>query len=147
MSGYIPVELRRLVQSRSGGICEYCLIHESDTYLGCQVDHIISEKHGGPTTEENLAYACVFCNRNKGSDVGSVTESNEFLGFYNPRKDIWPEHFQVNGPVIESKTPAGEITSRILSFNSIERLLEREELIRYDKYPSEPAQRLINQRS
>ena len=24
------------------------------------VDHIISEKHGGPTQADNLAYACVF---------------------------------------------------------------------------------------
>ena len=73
MSSYVSTELRRQVVGRAAGLCEYCMIHESDTYLGCQVDHIVSEKHGGPTISENLAYACVFCNRAKGSDVGSVT--------------------------------------------------------------------------
>ena len=28
-------------------LCEYCLIHEDDTVFGCEVDHIISTKHGG----------------------------------------------------------------------------------------------------
>ncbi len=43
-------------------LCEYCLIHEDDTFFGCEVDHIISQKHGGPTEPENLAYACLPCN-------------------------------------------------------------------------------------
>ena len=67
---YISVALRRTVAKRANRLCEYCLIHEDDTYFGCQVDHIISEKHDGPTDESNLAYACLYCNRNKGSDIG-----------------------------------------------------------------------------
>ena len=55
MSKYVPVMLRRRVASRAHHICEYCLIHEEDTFLGCQVEHIISEKHGGATIEDNLA--------------------------------------------------------------------------------------------
>ena len=69
---YVPAALRQLVKTRAKGLCEYCLIHEEDTYFGCQVDHIISEKHGGSTHEDNLAYACTYCNRNKGSDIGSI---------------------------------------------------------------------------
>ncbi len=63
---HIPAELRRLIVARAEGLCEYCLIAEADTYL-------IGEKHGGPTTEDNLAQACTCCNQAKGSDVGSVT--------------------------------------------------------------------------
>lgn len=48
------------------------MFNVEDTYFGCQVDHIISEKHGGATEEHNLAYACSYCNRNKGSDIGSI---------------------------------------------------------------------------
>ncbi len=55
MSSYVSADLRRLVTSRAQSLCEYCLIHEDDTYLGCQVDHVISEKHGGPTELENPA--------------------------------------------------------------------------------------------
>ena len=54
--------LRQQVAQRAGFRCEYCGIAEEHTALGCQVDHIISEKHGGPTTADNLAYACAFCN-------------------------------------------------------------------------------------
>ncbi len=56
---YIKVELRRLVMERAGDICEYCLISAVDRSSGCQVDHIISVKHGGATTADNLCYACV----------------------------------------------------------------------------------------
>ena len=42
MTSYVRAELRRLVESRARRLCEYCLIHEDDTYLGCQVDHIIA---------------------------------------------------------------------------------------------------------
>ena len=51
---YINAELRRLVLARADGVCEYCLIAEDDTFYGCEVDHIISEKHGGPTEADNL---------------------------------------------------------------------------------------------
>ncbi|MCA9419050.1 MAG: HNH endonuclease, partial [Candidatus Omnitrophica bacterium] len=70
MTSYVSPELRQSVKSRANSVCEYCLIHEEDTFLGCQVDHIIAEKHGGSTVVENLAYACTFCNRFKGTDVG-----------------------------------------------------------------------------
>ena len=64
---YIPVELRRAVILRAEKLCEYCFIHEDDTFFGCQVDHIIAEKHGGETSFDNLALACTNCNRAKGS--------------------------------------------------------------------------------
>ena len=76
MSSYVSTELRALVARRADWLCEYCLIAEEDTFLGCHVDHVISEKHGGPTSADNLAYACVFCNQAKGSDVGSIIKSS-----------------------------------------------------------------------
>lgn len=60
-SPYVSVELRRLVALRADYLCEYCLIPEADV-LRNQVDHIISVKHGGATTADNLCYACIFCN-------------------------------------------------------------------------------------
>ena len=67
MSSYIPESLRTLVARRANFTCEYCLISQEDTFHTCQIDHIISIKHGGQTVEDNLAFACQFCNRNKGS--------------------------------------------------------------------------------
>ncbi|HEX5443706.1 MAG TPA: HNH endonuclease signature motif containing protein, partial [Pirellulales bacterium] len=98
MTSYVSAELRRLVTARASGVCEYCLIHEDDTWLGCQIDHVISEKHGGLTSADNLAYACVFCNRSKGTDLGSIAQtSGQYIRFFNPRVDQWYEHFSLNG--------------------------------------------------
>ncbi len=137
MSRYIGKELRRLVAERSNYLCEYCLISEDDTHMGCEVDHIISLKHSGTTDSDNLAYACFFCNRYKGSDIGSVlTQSNKFVRFYNPRKDRWSEHFRTDGSLIRPLSEIGEVTARILGFNSNDRIIEREYLISAARYPS-----------
>ena len=135
MSSYVSADLRRLVESRASLSCEYCLIRESDTYLGCQVDHIISEKHGGITEAGNLAYACTFCNQAKGADIGSITAgTGEFVRFYNPRTDRWVDHFELHGASIVPRSTIGEVTVRILSFNTVERLLEREALLKLGRY-------------
>ena len=52
---YLNLELRRLVAERADNLCEYCLIAEHDTILGCAIDHIISIKHGGSSNIDNLA--------------------------------------------------------------------------------------------
>ena len=133
---YIGAELRQLVIARAGDRCEYCLIRAEDTYFGCEVDHIISVKHGGITDESNLAYACVSCNRHKGSDLGSIEwQTGTLIRFYNPRSDSWHEHFALEGAFIIALTEVGKVTSRILEFNNEERTLEREELISQGRYP------------
>lgn len=139
MTSYIRAELRRLVHDRAGGACEYCLIHERDTYLGCQVDHVVSEKHGGQTVLENLALACPFCNRAKGTDIGSIDDATgEFVRFFNPRADSWAEHFEIQGEQIVPRTVVGQATERILRFNLPERLLERKALMAIGHYPLTP---------
>jgi 5-methylcytosine-specific restriction endonuclease McrA len=110
VSSYLTVELRRLVVSRAEGLCEYCMIHEADTFFGCEIDHIVSEKHGGVTEPENLAFACFFCNRHKGTDLGSIAgPTNRLIRFFNPRTDRWPEHFVLDedGMIIQPRTEVG----------------------------------------
>jgi len=140
MTSYLAADLRRLVESRANHLCEYCLIHENDTYLGCQVDHVIAEKHGGPTDADNLGYACTFCNRAKGTDVGStVPSTGEFTRFFNPRTDHWADHFALQGVVIEPGTPIGQVTAKILGFNQPDRILEREMIHNIGRYPPDAA--------
>jgi len=140
MTSYVSADLRRSVESRAKHICEYCLIHESDTFLGCQVDHVIAEKHGGLTSADNLCYACTFCNRAKGTDIGSIAPSTgEFARFYNPRTDHWDQHFSLVDITIEPQTPIGEATALILRFNQPERLAERELLKAIGRYPPRDA--------
>lgn len=136
MSSYVSSELRRLVAERAAHVCEYCLIAEENEFHGFEVDHIISEKHGGPTQEENLAHACTACNRAKGSDVGSYHwENGTFVRFFNPRSDRWADHFVLLEDRIDARTDVGAVTARILGFNTGERLLERRELRAINKYP------------
>lgn len=138
MSRYLSAEVRQLVAARADYLCEYCLIAEDDTFFGCEVDHVISLKHGGSSEVENLAYACVFCNRQKGSDIGSIS-SGEFSRFFNPRTDRWSDHFRLTGSSIQPLTLIGEVTARILNFNSADRILERRALQEANKYPSQAA--------
>lgn len=67
-----------------------------------------SEKHGGLTASDNLCYACALCNRNKGSDIGSIVAGNGgFIRFYNPREDAWPDHFEIQSFRIDFKSSVG----------------------------------------
>ncbi len=143
----VGVELRRLVAARANQLCEYCLFHEDDTYFGCEVDHVVSRKHGGLTEEDNLAYACALCNRNKGSDLGSLEpDTGELVRFYDPRRDRWTDHFRLaeDGVTIVPLTPVGRVTVRILGLNHNDRLLERTELREIGRYPPEAAMRLFS---
>ncbi len=122
---WVSGRLRSIVENRAGHRCEYCGIQEEDSFLGCQVDHIISEKHGGPTSEDNLALACAPCNRAKGSDIAGVDETGRIVPLYHPRRDVWAAHFRRDGRQILGLTPQGRATARLLRFNAPERLDER----------------------
>lgn len=146
MSNYISPEIRQAVVNRANNVCEYCLIDEADAYFRFQVEHIISRKHGGSSELENLALACVFCNRYKGSDIASLKpETDDLIRFYNPRTMRWREHFQFNGVIIEPLTDIGEATIRILQMNHDEQILERQVLSRRGRYPSEAALLLVTE--
>ena len=47
------------------------------------------------------------------------------------------------GASLQPLTTIGEVTARILGFNDSARLHEREEMIRFGKYPSEEALALL----
>jgi len=136
MSSYVPAYLRRFVFKRSGGACEYCLIRCEDTYVGCEVEHIISEKHGGATSRQNLAIACCACNRFKGSDIGTLgSKGRGFIRLFNPRTDQWSDHFRLDGAVVLGLTDIGRVTVRLLRINNSDRVEVRDTLCRMGLYP------------
>ncbi len=72
----------------------------------------------------------------KGSDLGSIAvPSGDLIRFFNPRIDAWPDHFALDGAVIQPLTAIGQVTERIFRFNEIERLMEREALRAIGRYP------------
>jgi hypothetical protein len=136
MADVIGQQLRREVRARAGGHCEYCLMDEILLVWGCEVDHILSRKHGGTTESSNLALSCARCNRAKGTDLGSIhPESEGLVRLFNPRRDRWDEHFKHDGVRIVGLTLIGQVTVSLLQFNQDERLLERELLQKAGKYP------------
>ncbi len=143
---HISDRLRQKVAKRAEHLCEYCLIHEDDAYVGLQVDHIISKKHGGQTTAQNLALACACCNRQKGTDISAMDPaSGKFVALYNPRKSLWHDHFLLVGVRIAWRTGIGAATVRLLKLNHPRRILERQLLRSFNRYPSSASLRQINQ--
>jgi hypothetical protein len=131
----IPAELRAAVMRRAGLRCEYCLIHEDDAVFTHEVDHIVSRQHGGETIGENLACACLVCNRFKGANLSSIPSLGGLVRLFNPRLDEWKEHFWIEGAVIQPLGQTGEVTIRLLRFNNAERVMRRSILQQLGRYP------------
>jgi hypothetical protein len=128
--------LKHEVIERAGGRCEYCLLHQQDSIKTHEVDHIAARKHGGETDSENLCLSCVNCNRHKGSDLTSLDpETGEIIPLFHPRRDMWDDHFRLDGPRIVPLTAKGRVTAFLLQMNVPDRLIEREILIRLGRYP------------
>ena len=93
-------------------------------------DHIIPRQHGGQTGTDNLALACVRCNRYKGPNVGSFdSETGELVPFFNPRTQVWAEHFQLEGGAIRPVTAQARVTVKLFRLNDPDRGIERQGLI------------------
>ncbi len=133
---YIPSTLRQLVVERAKGCCEYCLVHQDDTPFSHHIDHLIPLKHGGQTTSDNLALACLECNRRKGSDLAALDPTdNAITPLFNPRLHIWEAHFASEGAQIVGRTPTGRATVSLLRLNAPKRLMQRLALIDAGRYP------------
>lgn len=140
MASELSERLRRQVAENAYHLCEYCLIHEDDTFWGCQADHIISRKHGGPTEPANLAWACAYCNNSKGSDLGTlVGQRPKLTRLFHPRSDRWAEYFQLHGVRVDPSNTVGEATVKLLRINDDNRVREREVLAEIGRYPSTEA--------
>lgn len=124
-------EVARAVRERAAESCEYCSLPQSSYPLRFQIDHVRAEKHGGETTESNLALACTHCNRHKGPNIaGFDAETGQIVRLFNPRTDVWREHFEANGPQLRGKTPVGRVTVDVLEMNSTDQLLIRTALLK-----------------
>jgi hypothetical protein len=132
----IPASLRRLVIERARECCEYCLLHLIDAEYAHEIDHLIAIKHGGKTIIENLVFACFKCNRRKGSDLSAIDPIDKVLvPLFNPRTQVWAEHFTLVGAFIVGQTQVGRATVALLELNSDARLERRQALMDAGHYP------------
>lgn len=137
---YVSVALRQYVMERAGGCCEYCRISERDRDYSFHVEHIIALSHGGKTIAENLALSCPSCNLFKGNNIAAADpETDEPTFLFHPRRQIWSEHFRLNGGEIEPLTAVGRVTVARLRFNDPPRIEQRLMLLILERYPCQPA--------
>jgi 5-methylcytosine-specific restriction endonuclease McrA len=131
----LTVAQKRLIIARSGGLCEYCKCPEAYSLKSFDFDHIWPESKGGPTSPENIAYACGGCNGHKHAKTQAIDpESGLEANLFNPRQDPWEAHFawSDDGLTIVGLTPTGRATVQTLQLNrrgvvNIRRLLILEE--------------------
>ena len=96
---------------------------------------IIPTKHRGETNAENLCLACLECNRYKGSDFGSFDpDTGRITTLFNPRQQVWQDHFQLEGARIIPLSPEARVTVFVLKLNNEIRVRAREALIEAGRY-------------
>ena len=139
MSEPVSAALRMAVAQRARGCCEYCLVPDNRVFFPHEPDHIVAGQHGGSTVLENLALACMQCNRAKGANIASVDPATgEPVFLFHPRRDGWTEHFRLDGARVAGLTAAGRATARLLKFDDPERIELRSTLQRAGHYPVAP---------
>lgn len=115
----ISQALRDRIIQRANGLCEYCQTAQI-VVIEMEIDHIIPESAGGTSDEENLCLSCISCNRYKGSSqTGINSETGEQVALFNPRTQVWHEHFMwsQNNTIIMGLTPIGYVTITRLKMN------------------------------
>jgi hypothetical protein len=131
-------QLRDQVRRRANRRCEYCLLSE-DLHPGrFTIEHVIPEKHAGPTELSNLAWACLHCNLHRGTDlVGREGKGRKakLVPLFNPRRHKWDRHFRWDGPFIVGRTAIGRVTVSLLAMNDAERVQLRQNLIVEGLFP------------
>jgi hypothetical protein len=92
------------------------------------IDHIIALMHDGSDDLSNLAWACFQCNCTKSSNIASY-DNGHLTALFNPRTQIWSDHFKMDDEVIQAKTAIGRVTIKVLQMNHADQLETRRRLI------------------
>lgn len=85
------------------------------------LDHIVPEAQGGPTTFDNLCFACRRCNEFKGSSTQAHDPlTDEIVSLFHPRIQKWNDHFTWNasGTHMIGLTAIGRATVLALNMNN-----------------------------
>lgn len=120
MSSTLPTSLRQRVAETARFRCGYCLTSQHIIGPLLEIDHIIPQAKGGTNDEENLFLACPLCNSHKSDRTEAIDpQTGEIVPFFNPRRDVWAEHFEwaEANTMIHGITPKGRATISALNMN------------------------------
>lgn len=117
----ISKSLRSSVEERAEHRCEYCHFPVKGQVATFPVDHVKPRTLDGPTTLENVALACPRCNGSKWKHIeGTVADTGEVVPLFNPRTQVWSEHFVWSDEdigVLKGLTICGQATIARLQMN------------------------------
>jgi len=123
-------QTRQLVQRRANNRCEYCHLPQAGHTERFSIDHVVPSKHGGDDSSSNLALACLRCNLYKGSNLSGIDPNNgQTVSLFDPRRQLWQQHFDWKGPLLIGLTPEGRATISVLRMNAPERFQLRQTLL------------------
>ena len=134
----VSASIRNKVEERAKKLCEYCqspLEFSSDPF---SVEHFFPISKGGTDDLGNLALACQGCNGHKSTKTEAFDAISQTTAtFYNPRKDVWNEHFVWSEDFTEiiGKTAKGRVTIKTLKLNRQRIMNLRRVLILAGKHP------------
>lgn len=120
-SGYVSESVRQLVREAFGNRCAYCLSSQHYINSKLEIEHILPTARGGGSEELNLCLACRMCNSYKGDQIEAIdTISNIVVSLFNPRTQVWSEHFQWSrdGVRVIGITAVGRATVEALQLNN-----------------------------
>src|SRR5436189_1103149 len=115
---------RRLVRQRAQARCEYCRLPQAaQPFVSFHIEHIVAKQHGGKDEPGNLCLSCQRCNSFKGPNLTGIDpDTGTVERLFNPREQVWSEHFSLQGPLIVGLTATGRTTVSLFSMNEEERV-------------------------
>lgn len=116
----ISASTRKEIEKRARHLCEYCLSRQDHSPDPFSIEHILPRAKKGKYELENLALACQGCNNFKYTKTEAIDPiSSQKVPLYNPRKDIWQEHFAWSSDYTEliGLSPTGRAAIEALKLN------------------------------
>jgi hypothetical protein len=134
----IRKDLDALIRREAKNRCGYCLNPQELMPYKLEIEHIFPKALGGKTIEENLWLACRECNAHKSKKIKAIDNlTGKTVKLFNPRKQIWREHFEFNQDFSEiiGKTPCGRATVKSLQINNFYQITARLAWTETNKFP------------
>jgi hypothetical protein len=134
ISAKLEAKIRREFRNR----CSYCLLPQKILSSLLEIEHILATSNGGTDDEYNLCLACRSCNGFKSNKMQGIdAETNQSVSLFNPRTQIWNEHFEFaeNYSKLKGKTPCGRVTIIALQMNGEQAVTARKNWVIAGWYP------------
>jgi hypothetical protein len=119
-------------------------MHQSLQGATFHVEHVIPRVHGGLSDSSNLALACPSCNLHKADrTVSRSYPSAVEVAYFNPRTDVWTEHFEWDDYILIGRTEVGRVTIRALDLNHERRIRIRQAEQLFGLFPPDTANKQV----